>query len=46
MTVGGGYLRETQGETALAGILFFVGLMIAPISIIQFLSSIVDGLRK
>lgn len=46
MVAAGATLFETQGETLLTGSLIFIGLMIAPISIIWFLSSLVSGARK
>jgi len=46
MVATGATLFETQGESALAVALIFIGLMIAPISIIWFIGSAVSGLRK
>lgn len=46
MIATGAVLYESQGETALTGSLIFIGLMIAPVSIIWFLSALVSGARK
>lgn len=46
MIAVGAVLYESQGETALTGSLIFIGLMIAPVAIIWFISSVVSGLRK
>lgn len=46
MIATGATLFETQGESALTIALIFIGLMIAPISIIWFIGSAVTGARK
>jgi len=46
MVATGAVLFESQGETVLTGSLIFIGLMIAPVSIVWFISSVVGGARK
>jgi len=46
MITTGAILHESQGESALSGSLIFIGLMIAPLSIGWFISSLVGGIRK
>lgn len=46
MVATGATLFETQGESALSVALIFIGLMIAPISIVWFIGAAVSGVRK